>query len=67
MAENYRPLTREELDQIAGEPLPDRQAMSLINAKVAVPINVALAANVLSDDAVAYADAAQDAAIDQSS
>ena len=68
MAEQeYRPLTKEELDQIAGEPLPERQAMSLIDANVAIPVNLALAANVLSDDAVAYADAAQDAAIDQSS
>ncbi len=39
--------------------------MSLANANLAVPVNVALAANVLSDDAVAYADATQDAAIDQ--
>jgi hypothetical protein len=39
--------------------------MSLINANIAIPINAAIAANVLSDNAVAYADAAQDAAIDQ--
>ena len=63
----YQPLTREELDELAGEPLPERVAMSLVNANVAVPVNLAVAANVLSDDAVAYADAAQDAAIDQSS
>ena len=61
----YQPLTREELDALAGEPLPERAAMSLVNANLAVPVNVALAANVLSDDAVAYADATQDAAIDQ--
>ena len=68
MSEN-RPtdeLTPDELDQQAGEELPDREAMSLINANIAIPINAAVAANVLSDDAVAYADAAQDAAIDQS-
>jgi hypothetical protein len=41
--------------------------MSLVNANVAIPINAAVAANVLSDGAVAYADAAQDAGIDQSS
>jgi hypothetical protein len=46
--------------------LPDREAMSLVNANVAVPINAAVAANVLSDGAVAWADAAQDASIDQS-
>jgi hypothetical protein len=59
-------LTAEELDQEAGEELPDREAMSLVNANVAIPVNAAVAANVLSDDAVAYANAEQDAAIDQS-
>jgi hypothetical protein len=63
--ESFKPLTREELDQLAGEQLPERAAMSLINANIAIPINAAIAANVLSDNAVAYADAAQDAAIDQ--
>jgi hypothetical protein len=63
--EGFKPLTREELDQLAGEQLPERAAMSLINANIAIPINAAIAANVLSDNAVAYADAAQDAAIDQ--
>ena len=62
----YKPLTREELDKLAGEPLPEKMAMSLVNANVAIPINLALAANVLSDGAVAYADATQDAGIDQS-
>ena len=60
-------LTNEELDAEAGEELPDREAMSLVNANVAIPINAAVAANVLSDDAIAYANAEQDAAIDQSS
>jgi hypothetical protein len=64
--EGYKQLTREELDKLAGEPLPERAAMSLINANIAIPINAAIAANVLSDNAVAYADAAQDAAVDQS-
>jgi hypothetical protein len=63
----YKRLTREELDQIAGEPLPERAAMSLINANLAIPINAAVAANVLSDNAVAYADAAQTGDIDQAS
>jgi hypothetical protein len=61
----YRSLTREELEEIAGEALPERAAMSLVNANVAIPINLALAANVLSDNAIAVADAAQDAGIDQ--
>jgi hypothetical protein len=62
----YKHLTREELDRIAGEPLPERAAMSLINANVAAPVNLALAANVLSDSSVAYAEATQAADIDQS-
>ena len=60
-------LSQEELDAQGGEQLPDREAMSLVNANVAVPVNAAIAANVLSDDAIAYADATQDAEIDQSS
>jgi hypothetical protein len=62
----YKPLTREELSQLAGEELPERAAMSLVNANVAIPINAAVAANVLSDGAVAYAEATQDIPIDQS-
>jgi hypothetical protein len=45
--------------------LPDREAMSLVNANLAVPINLALAANVLSDGAIAGAGATQDTPIDQ--
>lgn len=62
----YKSLTREELDQLAGEPLPEKVAMSLINANVAAPINLAAALNVASDDSVAYANAQQDVVIDQS-
>jgi hypothetical protein len=65
MAEEYRSLTREELNELAGEELPERAAMSLVNANLAIPINAAVAANVLSDNAVAYANAAQTANIDQ--
>ena len=66
MADEYRTLTREELNELAGEELPERAAMSLVNANLAIPINAAVAANVLSDGAVAYADAAQQTPIDQS-
>jgi hypothetical protein len=62
----YRSVTREELDELAGEALPERAAMSLVNANIAIPINAAVAANVLSDGAIAYADAAQNTPIDQS-
>jgi hypothetical protein len=65
-ATEYKPLSREELNKLAGEELPERAAMSLINANVAAPINLALAANVLSDGSVAYANAVQDVDIDQS-
>jgi hypothetical protein len=63
--QQYKALTREELNEIAGEELPERAAMSLINANVAAPINLALAANVLSDNSVAYANAVQNAPITQ--
>jgi hypothetical protein len=62
----YRPLSREELNELAGEALPERAAMSLINANVAAPINAALALNVASDGSLAYANAVQSADIDQS-
>jgi hypothetical protein len=62
---DYRQLSREELNQLAGEELPERAAMSLINANLAIPINAAVAANVLSDNAIAYANAAQTTPIDQ--
>lgn len=61
----YRKMTREELDAIAGEALPERAAMSLINANVAAPVNLAAALNVLSDDSIAYAEATQTAPITQ--
>jgi hypothetical protein len=70
MSENtpseYRSLTREELDEMAGEALPERAAMSLINANVAAPINAAVALNVASDNSVAYANATQSGDITQS-
>jgi hypothetical protein len=64
--EDFKRLTREELEALAGEPLPERAAMSLINANIAAPVNIALAANVLSDNATAVAIAEQTADIDQS-
>jgi len=64
--QSHRKLSREELDELAGEALPERAAMSLVNANNAIPNNAAVAANVLSDGAVAYANAAQDTPIDQS-
>ena len=58
--QEYRTLTREELNELAGEELPERAAMSLINANIAAPINAAVALNVLSDNSTAIAQAEQD-------
>ena len=63
--QEYRPLTHEELNRLAGEELPERAAMSLINANIAAPINLALAANVLSDNSTAIAEATQSSTITQ--
>jgi hypothetical protein len=62
---DYKPLTHEELNELAGEELPERAAMSLINANLAAPVNAAVAANVLSDGSIAYANATQDVDITQ--
>jgi predicted peroxiredoxin len=62
---DYKPLSREELNDIAGEELPERAAMSLINANVAAPVNAAVALNALSDGSTAYANAQQTAPITQ--
>jgi hypothetical protein len=59
-------LSKKELDAQDVEQLPDREQMSLINANLAAPINAAVAANVLSDSSVAYANAQQTAPISQS-
>jgi hypothetical protein len=63
---DYKPLSHEELTQLAGEELPERAAMSLLNANIAIPVNAAVAANVLSDNATSYADAAQSGSVGQS-
>jgi hypothetical protein len=57
---------RADLEQQQMTELPDREAMSLINANIAAPINLALAANVASDGSVAIANAQQYAPIGQS-
>jgi hypothetical protein len=58
-------MSREELDELAGEALPERAAMSLINANVAAPVNLAAALNVASDGSTAIAQATQTAPITQ--
>jgi hypothetical protein len=63
--QQYRQLTHQELNDLAGEELPERAAMSLINANLAAPVNAAVAANVLSDNSTAVAQATQTAPITQ--
>ena len=58
--QEYKQLTREELDALTGGELPERAAMSLVNANLFIPVNAALALNVASDNSVAYANATQD-------
>jgi hypothetical protein len=58
-------LSKEELEGQEGEQLPEREQMSLVNANLALPINAAIAANVLSDGSIAYADAEQGNVIEQ--
>jgi hypothetical protein len=60
-----RELSDEELAEQEAAELPDREAMSLVNANIAIPINAAIAANVLSDNANAVANAAQTGSIGQ--
>ena len=60
-------LSDADLAAEGGEELPDREAMSLVNANVAAPVNLAAALNVLSDGSTAYASATQTAPITQTS
>jgi hypothetical protein len=60
-----RALDRAEFEAQAVSQLPDREAMSLVNANVAVPINLAAALNVLSDSSTAGALAQQQTPIVQ--
>jgi hypothetical protein len=59
-------VSQEELEAQEGQSLPEREEMALINANLAAPVNAAVAANVLSDNSVAYANAEQDVDIEQS-
>jgi len=57
---------RADLQEQQMTELPDREAMSLVNANLAIPINLAAALNVLSDGSIAGASAQQITPIDQS-
>ena len=56
---------RADLEQQQLSELPNREAMSLVNANLALPINAALSANILSDGAAALSSAQQNAPINQ--
>ncbi len=58
-------MTGEELAALETVELPEREAMSLINANIAAPINAAVALNALSDNSAAIAVAQQFAPITQ--
>ena len=58
---------RADIEQQQMTELPDREAMSLVNANLAVPINIAAALNVLSDGSIAQAGALQQTPIGQTS
>ncbi len=63
--ENDRPddagLNPDEIDELNAAALPDREAMSLIDANIAIPIDPSIAANVLSDESIADLDVEKDA------
>jgi len=63
--EELEGLTPEEMEQQDAADLPDREAMSLVNANIAAPVNLAAALNVLSDNSTATATATQTAPITQ--
>ena len=58
-------VNRADLEQQEMSELPNREAMSLVNANLAIPVNLGLAANVLSDGSIAAAQAIQQTPIDQ--
>jgi hypothetical protein len=56
---------RADLEQQNVSELPNREAMSLVNANLAIPVNLGLAANILSDGSIAAAGAQQTTPINQ--
>jgi hypothetical protein len=62
----HRDMSRQEIEAHQVSQLPDREAMSLVNANLAAPINLAAALNVLSDNSSATAISQQLTPINQS-
>jgi hypothetical protein len=69
VTENDRPddagLNPDEIDELNAAALPDREAMSLIDANIAIPIDPSIAANVLSDESIADVDVEEEAEPEQ--
>jgi hypothetical protein len=67
MADKLQPqeLSPQELSEQETSELPERDAMSLVNANLAVPVNLAAALNVLSDGSGAGAGAVQQDPLNQ--
>ena len=63
--EEQRALSQDDLEQQEAAELPDREAMSLVNANLAAPINAAVGLNALSDHSIAAANAQQHTPITQ--
>jgi|SRR5579864_3081012 len=61
----HQTFNRGDLEPQQMSELPNREAMSLVNANLAIPINLGLAANVLSDGSIAGANAQQTTPINQ--
>ena len=53
--ERERALDDEELERRQAAALPDREAMSLVDVNVAIPVDAAIAANVLAEESEAVA------------
>jgi len=58
-------LTPEELSELEGEELPARESMSVVESGIAIPIDPAAAADVLSGETVPAEE--EDAEIDEAS
>ncbi len=58
-------MTHDELNGLEIAELPEREVMSLANINAFIPINAAVAANVLSDGAASIANANQAAGAQQ--
>jgi hypothetical protein len=65
MNKRVKELSHEELLQQEASRLPERETMDLISLNLALPINAAVAANVLTDASTAVAQATQTADVAQ--